>query len=73
MTGPGTLHVEVADGGHLRVVELEDRLRALAAAVAELDACGFGDTARENAAERLVLYDARAVVAAVRALGMVPR
>lgn len=73
MIRPGTLHVEVADGGHLRVVELEDRLHALAVAVAELDACGFADTAREDAAARLVLEDARAVVATVRALGMVPR
>ena len=70
---PGALYLEVADGGHLRVAHLEERLARLAASVAVLDACGFNDTAEEDRAARIVLEDARDIVRALEALGIVER
>jgi hypothetical protein len=70
---PGALYREVADGGHLRVARLEELLARLAASVAVLDKCGFNDTAEEDRAERLVLEDARDIVGALEALGVVER
>jgi len=70
---PGALYLEVADGGHLRVARLEELLARLAASVAVLDTCGFNDTAKEDRAARLILEDARGVVGALEALGIVER
>ncbi len=52
---------------------LEGLLARLAASVAVLDTCGFNDTAKEDRAERRILEDARDIVGALEALGIVER
>ena len=69
---PGALYIEVADGGRLRVLALEEHLIALAAEVAVLDSVTSKvpqDTAAR--AEVRVLERARELVRTLTALGLV--